>query len=137
MADGTDNNGMMSASYDSTARRNYYQWTSSQGSAQDYDIVVNNMIPSDYSGSFANLTVRTWRDDNTDASATYVVEKQDGTACASGTLAFSGTVSTWNTASISVSCTPAAGEVLVIRIKTIASNDAIVRISDITYNYDN
>jgi hypothetical protein len=127
----------MSADYDGTARRNYYQWTSSQGTSQDYDIVVNTMIPSDYTGSFANLEVSTWRDDNTDASATYVVEKQDGTACASGTLTFSGTASTWADAAISVSCTPAAEEVLIIKVKTISANDAQVRISDITYNYDN
>jgi parallel beta-helix repeat protein len=138
-ADGTNNNGSMEASYDTTARRNYYEWTSSQVTAQDYDVIVNTMVPSDYTGSFSSLTVRTWRDHNTNASATYEVIRQgDGLSCGSGSLTFNATTSTWDSATMSTaSCTIAASDVLIILMKVTASNDANVRIGEITYNYDN
>jgi trimeric autotransporter adhesin len=138
LADGTNNNGVMSASYDTTARRNYYQWTSSQSTAQDYDIVVNTTVPSDYTGSFGSLTIGTWRDNNTNASATYVIERQDGTACGSGNLTFSGTTSTWTESSTTaVTCSISANTTLIIRIKVVASNNANVRIGTISYQYTN
>jgi parallel beta-helix repeat protein len=138
-ADGTNNNGSMEASYDTTARRNYYEWTSSQVTAQDYDIIVNTMVPSDYTGSFSSLTVRTWRDHNTNASATYEVIRQgDGLSCGSGSLTFNATTSTWDSATMSTaSCTIAASDVLIILIKVSASDNANVRIGEITYNYNN
>src|SRR5690606_24104025 len=56
-ADGSNNNGTMLADYDSTDRRNYYSWSSSQGSLQDYDIVISTTIPSDYVGNLSGWNV--------------------------------------------------------------------------------
>ena len=136
-ADGSSNSGTMFADYDATARRNYYEWTSSQASAQDYDIIVSTMVPSNYSSGFTGFNIFGWRDNNTNASATITIEKEDGTSClASTAITFSGSTSTWAESPHSLSCTPAANEILVIRIKVTASNSAKIRIGAIRYDYN-
>jgi len=46
--DGTENTGSFSAGYDSINLHNYYEWTSSQGTLQDYDIVTRLQLPPDF-----------------------------------------------------------------------------------------
>ncbi len=47
-ADGTNNVGTMKADYDNTDDRNYYEWSTKQGSAQDYDIIIQWPIPENF-----------------------------------------------------------------------------------------
>jgi len=47
-ADTTNNVGSMTAGYDSVNLHNYYNWTSSQGTLQDYDIVTRIKLPQDF-----------------------------------------------------------------------------------------
>lgn len=47
-ADATNNVGQMHVSHDNSNKRNFYQWTSSQDSLQDYDILVPITLPDDF-----------------------------------------------------------------------------------------
>jgi hypothetical protein len=46
--DGSNNNGSFTAGYDSINLHNYYQWTTSQGTLQDYDVVARIQLPQDF-----------------------------------------------------------------------------------------
>ncbi|OYW84029.1 hypothetical protein B7Z17_04745, partial [Candidatus Saccharibacteria bacterium 32-49-10] len=62
-ADGSNNSGVMNADFVSGLslaegyKHNYYQWTSGSASAQDYDIIVNTQIPSEYASGLGNLKI--------------------------------------------------------------------------------
>lgn len=49
-ADGSNNIGVLAAAYDATNFRNYYNWTSNNGSLQDIDVVLDIRLPSDFGG---------------------------------------------------------------------------------------
>lgn len=46
--DGSNNVGQMVLAYDATNKENYYQWTSTQSSLQDYNISVRVKVPEDF-----------------------------------------------------------------------------------------
>jgi len=46
--DASDNVGQLSVSYDATNKRNYYLWTSSRSTLQDYDIYVKIPLAADF-----------------------------------------------------------------------------------------
>jgi hypothetical protein len=46
---GANNSGTMTSGLDLTNRMNYYKWTTSSGSNQNYDVVVQVPIPTDFS----------------------------------------------------------------------------------------
>lgn len=47
-ADGSNNVGQLVLEYDSTNKENYYKWTSTQSSLQDYDIAVRVKVPDEF-----------------------------------------------------------------------------------------
>jgi hypothetical protein len=58
--DATDcvsNSGIMTSGFDTATNKNYYQWVSSVGSAQCYEVVVQVPIPADFDGWNAGPTV--------------------------------------------------------------------------------
>ncbi len=48
--DGADNVGRLSLSQDNINKRNYYQWTTTEATLQDYDIFVHYQLPKDFVG---------------------------------------------------------------------------------------
>lgn len=47
--DGASNTGSMTTAFDATAFRNYYKWTTAQATNQDFDVVIRQQLPSDFS----------------------------------------------------------------------------------------
>ena len=47
-ADGSDNVGQLQSTHDSTNGKNYYLWSSTRDSLQDYDIVIPYTLPQDF-----------------------------------------------------------------------------------------
>mgnify|MGYP000188552139 CR=1 FL=1 len=124
--------------YDATARKNYYEWTTSQAANQDYDIIINTMVPSNYVSGFGTFNIWTWRDNNTNATATITVENEAGTTCFTETLGFNPTASNWTEDPVDTStnaCTISANTVLIIKIKVTSVSNAKVRIGAIRYDY--
>lgn len=71
------NNGTMTSGYNSTGRMNFYKWTSSQTSAQCYDVVVQVPIPSDFNGWASAPSISMEKDTN--GTAAYAIEVIDST----------------------------------------------------------
>ncbi len=53
-ADGTNNSGSFDSGYDETNYHNYYEWTTTQGTLQDYDIILRAELPGDFVSWDAN-----------------------------------------------------------------------------------
>lgn len=154
--DGTSNNGSLKSDFCSpaallninasectpgtgTARsHNYYQWSTTQTSLQDYDIYVRYQMPSDYSsGSMADFTV--WGHGTNGANSSVVVSMYTDS---SATACFTSGDAAYNTAewrriwvvSPLGSCSIAAGDYVTFKI-TLAANNTTVKVSDLTFSY--
>ena len=71
--------GTMTSGYDNVEIENYYQWTTTQTSAQQYDILVSIPIPSDYASSPA-FTFDVNLSSTSTASLTATLVDSNGTA---------------------------------------------------------
>ncbi len=90
----TNNTGTMTSGYDSASRMNYYKWTTTQGTNQDYDIVVQVPVPSDFA-SWANSNLVTVSAYTTDAT--------------NGTISITAIDTAGTTICNNISVTPTAG----------------------------
>tara|TARA_Y100001001_G_scaffold15873_1_gene13898 strand:- start:7009 stop:10914 length:3906 start_codon:yes stop_codon:yes gene_type:complete len=134
-ADGTDNIGVLTS--DNTGASgswmNYYEWSSSETTAQDYDVVFRFTLPNDFSNwGTIPIAIDFQAQGSATFSATMVLE--DGTPL--GTIVPTSSAN-WTTATINPT-SMGAGQTAVIVLKmTSAANDGDqkVRIGDITLNY--
>jgi hypothetical protein len=152
-ADGTNNNGSLSSDFCSSSsllaintaacnssadEYNYYQWTTTQGTAQDYDIYVRYRIPSDYStGSLSNLKIYGWGTTSASEVVSLAMFKGSATACATITNAVTSNAS-WTSstqASPLGSCSIAAGDMITFRVHMVAGSNNIVRAGAISFDY--
>lgn len=148
--DGSDNNGSLSSDFCSASawlninttacansgeEHNFYEWTTTQGTAQDYDLYVHYQIPSDYdTGSMTNLT-HAAQGTNSSQESTLTMYK-DGTQCSTtGDVVTSTGWLTGTVASPLGSCTIAAGNKVVFKIHVSATQNQTVRAGEITFTY--
>jgi hypothetical protein len=146
-ADGTNNSGVMMSSYDATNRHNYYEWSTSQGTPQDYDIVIKHQLPSDWNATTefnaSTVMARTWVSNTTNAAITMTIIDEGGTTCLSAVTIEPGSNSTWtqttlDSATINSACALTANEniTIIIKVTSVSPNTDLVRVSDIQYEYD-
>lgn len=155
VGDGTNNTGSLSSDFCSDTLGintgcggnvsqdgfNYYEWTTTQATAQDYDIYVRYRIPSDYSsGSLSNLSI--WGSTDVSGASNSVVLSlfEDGSATPCATTGNAATVDTdWSSASVASpigSCTLAANDYITFKVKLSASNStAYLRAGQISFDY--
>lgn len=154
-ADGSNNNGSLSSDFcsgssrlninstvctGSTDEHNYYQWTTTQGTAQDYDVYVRFKMPSDYdTGSMANLTAVAWGTSTSNESAVLsFYSPGSATACTttSNLVTSSGA---WSTPSVTASplglCTINANDMITVKIHLVATNASYVRMGEFSFEY--
>lgn len=141
--DGTSNTGTMAANHDSTARRNYYEWTTTQGTAQDYDVVATVQMPSDFVSIGAASGFKFYMYDGdgatTTAKVTWTVIDGSGTQCFSSDFN-GGAANTWEQKSASSlgTCTFSANSEVTFRFKlTTTSGAGSIRIGGFEYQYSN
>lgn len=152
IGDGTNNTGSLSsdfcsgssrqninsASCGATETNNYYQWTTTQSTAQDYDIYVRYQIPSNYStGTLANLSLRGWGTTTGEQATIALFHDATAAACATSGNAIAA-ASTWGQtvlASPLGSCAVAAGDMVTFRIRLQAGQNNVVRAGAISFNY--
>ena len=158
--DGTNNNGSLSSDFCSggarmninpavcggaagTATQNYYQWTTSQASVQDYDVYVRYQIPSDYDatnadGGISNLKVWGWGTTTANESVTVALfTDASGTACSTSSNAVTA-AGTWVQATIASpkgSCTINPGDMVTFRVRLIAGTNNFARAGNISFGY--
>jgi parallel beta-helix repeat protein len=135
------NLGTMTSGYDSAARMNYYNWTTTQGASQDYDVVVQVPLPKDFSAWDGNtpVTVSVWSTTTTANSIQLQLLDSGGTAPTGYDFvdATPGSTSTWTsfTPSTTISGTYTDGDYITLRLRLKAPTSGNVRIGNITLNY--
>lgn len=153
--DGSNNTGTLSSDFCSTSLAidaancfatggdsfNFYQWSTTQAAAQDYDIYVRYRLPSDYSsGSMSNLSMWGYSEfnDGSDSVVLSLFEDGSGTAC-SVTANAVGLDGEWNAATVASpigACTLAANDYVTFRVRmAVSSNTLFVRAGHISFDY--
>ncbi len=65
-ADGSDNVGQLTVAFDDVAKRNFYQWSSTRGTLQDYTVVLRVPVPGDFHSWRGNPLVVYYRSGSND-----------------------------------------------------------------------
>lgn len=149
--DGSNNTGSLSSDFCSSSTQlsintsvcatsgdehNYYAWTTTQATAQDYDLYVVYQMPSDYdTGSMTNLIHAA--EGATSSEASTLTMYKSGTQCSTtGDVVTS--ANTWQTGTLGSplgSCTIAANDKIVFKIHVSATQNQTVRAGEITFTY--
>jgi len=132
------NNGTLTAGYDSTNRMNFYNWISTQTSAQCYDVVVQVPIPSDFSSWSGTPDIEMKKDSTGTGAYAIQIIPSSSTDANYGSYVSPGTLSTsWgNMATSSLSGTYTAGNYLTIKIRVTSTSSANVQLGNIKLTYN-
>ncbi|HRC28370.1 MAG TPA: right-handed parallel beta-helix repeat-containing protein, partial [Candidatus Saccharimonas sp.] len=151
--DGSNNSGSLSSDFCSGSSRqnvnaticaatethNYYTWTNTQVTLQDYDLYVRYQLPSDYdTGTMTNLKIWGWGTTSANEQVTIaLVSDASGTACSTSSNAITSNT-TWQQATVGSplgACTPAAGDVVTFKVHVVASQNNYARAGEISFGY--
>lgn len=150
-ADGSNNQGSLSSDFCSgrlsintsvcsaTVTHNYYQWTTSQSSAQDYDVYVRYQLPSNYdSGSLSNLSIWGWGTSTATEQVILSMYVDSITpACSTSANAVSA-AGAWAQATVASplgSCAPVAGDMVTFKVHLQAGQNNFARAGGISFGY--
>lgn len=102
--DGSSNSGTMEADHDATGDRNFYKWSSTKSTLQDYDIVMQVRVPDDFDSWQATPMKFTYKTDTgaSTAEAQIDISVEDTAGSAEGSLSGNEDLDsdTWATTSI-------------------------------------
>jgi parallel beta-helix repeat protein len=147
--DGSNNTGTMTADFCSgSSKRNinatscgstdeysYYEWTTTQGSAQDYDMYVNYNLPSNLD-SMTSISLAGFRSTGSDSVVVSVYSSTDTTTpCVSGVAAATSNGAWTNTSLTLTGCTFNPDTQILFKITTTATNGNFARVGPITFVY--
>lgn len=135
------NNGTMTAGSDITNKMNYYNWTSSQTTAQCYDIVVQYGLPSDFGSWDATTPLALSQYVSSTSNATSAVEVRDtaNAVAQAFTTTTPASASAWTTTTVSgwqSTGTWTAGGTMYIRIRASSLSSAYIRLGNIKLTYN-
>ena len=139
--DGTNNTGTMTSdNMTSTPYRNYYNWTTSQGTSQDYDIWIRVPLPADFDAMASGnaIVVETWSDSLANTTATIDVFDTSNASDCTGVSIETTTVNTWEDAT-PTGCTGgtyAANGIMTIQIKLGSVSSSNIRLGRIYFDYE-
>lgn len=127
-ADATNNVGQLTESHDNTNLKNYYSWTSTADSLQDYDLIVRVPLSPNFSGWIDNplqVSYRATSANNTDAKLDVSVYDTNGNpvTLSGSTTGLTGT--SWSTAQIEFTGSPTwtAGTEFLVKFKVSAKSN--------------
>jgi hypothetical protein len=147
---GGSNSGAMSSDFCSGAlsvntsvcaagdEHNYYSWTTSQGTAQNYDIYVRYQLPSDFDG-FVSPTdaIRLFARRSSTGSSVEVSMFRNGTQCGS-TVTVNSSDNTWqeNTGAVNAgACSFVANDAVMFRIKVTSASGSFAYAGALRFDY--
>lgn len=127
----------------STETYNFYDWTSTEATAQTKSIYVTYQLSSNFTNFVAGSTSLMGRTDAAGANVSYQIYRNNGsglTACGSAISVSTGAQTAWQKATASGTADPstcgfAAGDSIVIKITTTASGGANAYISNLGFTY--
>lgn len=136
---GASNTGTMTSSLDLTNRMNYYKWTTASGTNQNYDVVAQVPIPSDFSAWGTNpLAITTYTTNTTNGTITLEARDSSNTVQCNFVSVTPGSTSTWatnNSACTLAAGTYTAGDYMTLRIRMQSGTSGDTRIGNIVLNY--
>ena len=147
--DATNNTGQLYSSHDAISDRNFYLWTSTSSSIQDYDIILRATLPPDFvrwvndqkDKNPLRITFRTTSADSAENQVDISVLDTNGSPVTlSGSSLSSGqnlVNTSWTTEEIEFTGSPTwtAGQNFEIRFKVHARNNFQMHIADLTLEY--
>lgn len=125
---------------------NFYDWTSTQSSAQTRSIYVTYQLPSNFKNFVTGSTSLMARTDGTNATTSYQIYRSHGgsalTSCGSEITASTGSQTTWQQSTATSgndpsNCSFAAGDSILIRINLTSSNSANAYVSNLNFAFSN
>lgn len=136
----TNNTGTMTGGMDLTNRKHYYKWTTTQATAQCYEVAVQFILPADFAGwaSTTPLQITGWTSNTT--TGTILAEMRDTAGTVETNVNYAsftpGTASTWaTTTSGTITGTYSANGTVDLRIRLTAPQNGDTRLGNITLNY--
>lgn len=139
--DGTNNVGRLFIDSDITNGRNFYVWKSTQNTLQDYDIVLQVPIPTNYTGwggvSPWEFTYRSDSANSTDNKADIYIYDSSGVPVTITGTGSNLASTTWSSTSIGYSGTPTftAGKTFMIVIRVHSRNNNEMHLGEISLNF--
>lgn len=138
--DATNNIGRMFLDHDSTTKRNFYHWTSTNTTLQDHDVIMRITLPQQFNGWDSSPFSMQYR--STSANATdnaldiQVFDTNGSPVTLSGTSTGLANTS-WSTASLTWGGTPTwtPGEQFTIVFRLYAKNNYQMHLGDFTIQY--
>lgn len=137
--DSTDNVGRMFVDYDAANLVNFYQWTSTLGTLQDYDISVRIRVPSDFTAWEDNSISLDYRSSTANPLDNQLDIEVYDTAGALVTLSGSTTnlvSTTWANTQVEFLGTPTwtPGQDMLVKLKVHARSDNQMHVGDLQLN---
>jgi hypothetical protein len=140
-ASGTNNTGSMTSGFDATQKENYYNWTTAQSTAQNYTVVDQIPVPSNYSsagGAFPTIKVDTNSSNISTGTITATLLDSSGNVVSgwnSCTLTPS-SANTWSTNTCAISSgTFTAGGVVTLELTLTSPQGGSTKIGNVTFSY--
>jgi hypothetical protein len=142
--DGADNVGQLSISHDNTNLRNFYLWTSTKSTLQDYDILLRVPLSPDFvrwqtqgSANPLTLTYRSTSSSSSNNKLDIQVYDTNGTPVTLSGSTTSLANTSWTTTNVEFSGSPTwtAGQDMLIRLKLSAKSDFQMHIGSLKLNY--
>lgn len=138
-ADASDNVGQLSVTTDNSTLKNYYAWTSSRGTLQDYDILVRTTLPPDFVQWRDSITLayRSTSGDTANNKAEVQIYDSNGNPVSLSGATSNLASTSWTTTHIEFTGSPTwtAGSEFMMRIRAHARSDFQMHIGDIRLDY--
>lgn len=136
-ADGAANTGTLVAEYDNTDDRSYYLWSTRQGSTQDYDLVMQWQVPSNFLEFDSGASNHLQFDIETVGGAGSIdlrdVQVNGADQSISDTA---NTAVSWTTQDVDLSgATVSAGDTLTLRFTLFGDSTSTAALSNVKINY--
>lgn len=154
--DGTNNNGNLSSDFCADgsnlavnltacaapfgSMHSYYQWTTAEVTAQDYDIYVRFRMPSDYStGSMSDFTIKSFTASTNESLVMSIYDNTGTEISTTGTVGnIESETGSWQTYAALNNANAngvVANEYITFKLSLVATNNGTVRVGDISFDY--
>jgi hypothetical protein len=138
-ADASNNVGQLALTFDNVNSKNYYLWTSSRTSLQDYDILVPYTLPLDFHRWRESLFIRyrtTSANDTDNKLDVQVYDTSGNPVTLSGSTTGLANTS-WSTTHVEFTGTPTwtPGQSILLRLKLYAKDSFQMHVGDIHFDY--
>lgn len=133
--DGTDNIGQLAVSHDNLSLKNFYTWTSTRTSLQDYDVLLRFTLPDDFIGwdDSMNVEYRTTSADPTNNKLDIQVYDTSGVPVTLSGSAVNLAGTSWSSTHLEFTGTPTwtPGQEILVRLKVYAKDSFQLHLGDI------